>query len=179
MNLSHALASALPRPGYNAQRPYCFSLTLPTGQMSFFQAGTEDLVQEWVATCNYWAARRSRPPLPGGVGNVEYGWSRLLEADVVPERDDTMSLRSNRSGRSRMSMQATLARRNGGTMVDRMHIAEWRAPQASLFPSPLDEEAQMESLQKHVLALHAELGTHKALEEPMGVMVSMKRTHYG
>ena len=176
MNLSHALASALPPPGYNSSRPYCFSLTLPAGEMSFFQAGTDDLVQEWVSTCNYWAARRSRPPLPGGLGNVEYGWNRLLDSaagNAVPKPEDAMSMRSNLSGHSRMSFQGTMGRRHGSAaLIERMHIAEWRAPQPSLIPSPLDEETQLESLQKHVQSLKQQLEEHTLLEEPMSRMVS-------
>lgn len=34
---------------------------------------------EWVSTCNYWAARESKEPLMGGVGNLEYGWGACLE----------------------------------------------------------------------------------------------------
>jgi hypothetical protein len=143
--------------------------------MSFFQAGTEELVQEWVATCNYWAARRSRPPLPGGVSNVEYGWNRFVEVtEGQAEHDDAKSFRSERSVRSRLSMQATRGRRNGNAaIVERMHIADWRAPQASLIPSPLDEETQLESLQKHLQLLHKELEQHTLLEEPMSQMVGI------
>ena len=45
-------------------------LTLANGALYFFQAGTEELVNEWVQTCNYWAARQSKEPLPGGVSNM-------------------------------------------------------------------------------------------------------------
>lgn len=76
-NLAHSLAHSLPPPGYNRSRPHCFVLTLSTDAVYFFQAGTEDLVNEWVSTCNYWAARTSKEPLSGGVSNMEYGWSRV------------------------------------------------------------------------------------------------------
>lgn len=95
--LAHTLANALPPPGYNRARPHVFALTLPSGAVYFFQAGTEDLVAEWVSTCNYWAARTSRQPLAGGVSNMEYGWNKVLphlddddeyEEDVETYRDD-------------------------------------------------------------------------------------------
>jgi PH/SEC7 domain-containing protein len=50
-------------------------LTLANGGAYFFQAGTEELVNEWVSTCSYWAARTSKEPLAGGVSNMEYGWN--------------------------------------------------------------------------------------------------------
>ncbi len=107
------------------------------------------------------------------------------------DRDETRSVMSNRSGRSRMSIQHTLGRRtfnsgvgsglgsgggygggNGGGGGDRVHIADWKAPQASLIPSPLEEEAQMEALQRHIVGLRKELDHHKSFEEPMGKLVS-------
>ena len=170
MNLSHALASALPPPGYNTQRPWCFSLTLHNGEMSFFQAGTEDLVQEWVSTCNYWAARRSRPPLPGGVSNLDYGWKALESSDQPEDHTDSQSVFSNRSAKSRLSMHRTLGRRN--MPAERNYLSDWKAPQPSLIPSKLDEEAQLESLQKHSQSLIKELTAHKALEAPLAKFVS-------
>ena len=170
INLSHAIASALPKPGYNTARPYCFSITLPAGEMSFYQAGTEDLVQEWVSTCNYWAARRSRPPLQGGVSNMEYGWNRVGDTD---DRDDTMSLMSNRSGRSRIGAVGTIGRRSFGNL-DKVHINDWKPAQPALTPSQLDEEAQLESLQKYIKTLIVDLEAHKSLEEPMKRLVSSK-----
>ncbi|PWZ01467.1 hypothetical protein BCV70DRAFT_158783 [Testicularia cyperi] len=83
VQLAHCLANALPPPGYNRQRPHVFALTLPGGRVYFFQTGHEELVHEWVSTCNYWAARQSKEPLPGGVSNMEYGWNKVL-----PQMDD-------------------------------------------------------------------------------------------
>lgn len=133
--------------------------------MSFYQAGTEDLVEEWVSTCNYWAARRSRPPLQGGVSNMEYGWNRVGDSD---DRDDTMSVMSNKSGRSRIG---TLGRRSFGNL-DKIHINDWKPAQPTLMPSKLDEEAQLETLQTYTKSLVADLEAHKGLEEPMKRLVS-------
>jgi PH/SEC7 domain-containing protein len=135
--------------------------------MDFFQAGTDELVQEWVLTCNYWAARRSRPPLPGGVTNAEYGW-RSLESQTDDTKDDTVSLFSNKSSKSKLSFQNTISRRNTSII----NIADWQAPQASLVPSQLDEEAQLESLQKHLDILVKELKQHKTYQEALSRLVS-------
>jgi hypothetical protein len=120
-SLAHSLANSLPPPGYNRSRPHVFALTLPNGNVFFFQTGHEELVQEWVSTCNYWAARHSREPLAGGVSNMEYGWNKVLPSDVREDDDghshvdsisparrtstynsnsDARSVRSGKSGKS-------------------------------------------------------------------------------
>ncbi|WOO77537.1 PH and SEC7 domain-containing protein [Vanrija pseudolonga] len=166
-SLMHAMAMALPKPGYSAQRPYCFTVTLPSGEISVFQAGTEELVAEWVATCNYWAARKSRQPLPGGVSNMEYGWSRALGHE---DFEDKASVRSARSGLSRLG--GLNARVRGAAAVpthgpDKIHINEWKPPPHATMPSTLDEEAQLDALLAYVQKLKEELEQHKAIEEPM------------
>ncbi len=130
INLAHTLSNVLPPPGYNKARPHVFALTLPGGAVFFFQAGHEELVHEWVSTCNYWAARQSKEPLAGGVSNMEYGWSKVLPSGYDEEQEeldgqsgtsdadhgarshqDAMSVRSGRSGRSSRS------KHNGGGSI--------------------------------------------------------------
>ncbi|GFZ49007.1 hypothetical protein JCM24511_06756 [Saitozyma sp. JCM 24511] len=175
LDLMHAMAAALPKPGYSAERPHCFSIVLPSGQTTFFQAGTEDLVSEWVATCNYWSARRSRQPLTGGVSNMEYGWQKVVpvyingasdehDRDHDHDHDDKASVRSGRSSMSKLG--GTYGRRTLAP-ADRMHINDWRPPMPASMPSPLDEEAQLEALQVYIESLKKELDEHKAIEEPM------------
>ena len=82
-------------------------LTLADGGVYFFQAGTEELVNEWVSTCNYWAARQSKEPLAGGVSNMEYGWNRVIdpltrvrsssEDKRTADNADSLSVKSGRS----------------------------------------------------------------------------------
>jgi PH/SEC7 domain-containing protein len=116
LSLAHALSSTLAPPGYNSSRPHCFVLTLAEGGSYFFEAGTPDLVSEWVSTCNYWSARYSKQPLSGGVSNMEYGWN-LVNApdsnDPTPplgntnrkssKDDDMEAISSIRSGKSAQS----------------------------------------------------------------------------
>ena len=73
--LRQTIASVLPPPGYSKTRPHVWALSLPTGAVHLFQAGTPDIVREFVSTANYWSARLSKEPLVGGVSNIEYGWS--------------------------------------------------------------------------------------------------------
>ena len=77
--LRQTIASALPPPGYSKTRANVWALSLPTGAVHFFEAGTSDIVREFVTTANYWSARLSKEPLTGGVSNVEYGWGECLD----------------------------------------------------------------------------------------------------
>ncbi|KAG6812608.1 hypothetical protein H0H92_001959 [Tricholoma furcatifolium] len=180
VHLAHSLAHSLPPPGYNRQRPYCMVLTMANGAVYFFQAGTEDLVNEWVSTCNYWAARTSKEPLAGGVSNMEYGWNRVAdtlthprsqsETDSIRDYTDAMSVKSGRSSRSRFG-----GWRDGASTVRAMHspwgertsINDWKAPLPPIVSSVHDEETQLEALRKHVSSMKKDLEKHNDLREPM------------
>ena len=158
-------------------------LTLASGAVYFFQAGTEELVNEWVQTCNYWAARQSKEPLAGGVSNMEYGWNRVSEVlqhgrsvsddESIHVRDftDNASVRSGRSNHSRFGRikEGAATLRVGNS--DRTHINEWKPPLAPSVPSTQDEEAQLEALKKHVSVLMKELQEHNLLRGPMMALV--------
>ena len=165
----HAIAAILPKSGLGADRPHSFSMTYPNGQIDLFSAGTEDLVVEWTATANYWAARKSRQPLKGGVSNMEYGWTRALET-AANDQEDKFSVKSGRSNFSKIG--GTYGRRAAGGMAEKMHINDWKSPPPATMPSPLDEESQLEVLITYVRSLVEELEGHKAIEEPMSRMVS-------
>lgn len=183
--LAHSLAHALPPPGYNRQRPHCMVLTLSNGGVYFFQAGTEELVNEWVQTCNYWAARQSKEPLIGGVSNMEYGWNRVMDPvtrvrsvseDNFSQRDeneDGLSVKSGRSGRSRLKDIAATVRADKSPYADRTFINEWKPPMPPSVPSNHDEETQLEALQKHVAYLKTELKQHNELRTPMTNLVCL------
>ncbi|KAF8332104.1 uncharacterized protein EI90DRAFT_3056571 [Cantharellus anzutake] len=178
--LAHSLAHSLPPPGYNRQRPYCFVLTLGSGAVFFFQAGTEELVNEWVSTCNYWAARQSKEPLSGGVSNMEYGWNRLSNQNdddaandlrAQKDRTDTFSIRSGKSAklskRSWGDLPGTVRSPHHYIPPDRMFIHDWRPPLPPALASTHDEETQLEALQKQVVVLKKELAQHNDLRSPM------------
>ncbi|KAI0081910.1 hypothetical protein K474DRAFT_1655788 [Panus rudis PR-1116 ss-1] len=176
IQLAHSLAHALPPPGYNRQRPHCMVLTLSNGASYFFQAGTEELVNEWVSTCNYWAARQSKEPLAGGVSNMEYGWNRVMdpvtrarsasEDQNTHHDDDAASVRSGRSRFSKKDFAATM-RADKSPWHDRIVINEWKPPMPPSVSSMHDEETQLEALRKHVAALKDELQEHNELRTPM------------
>lgn len=192
--LAHSLAHILPPPGYS-RRPNVFVLTLATGTAFFFQAGTEELANEWVSTCNYWAARQSKEPLSGGVSNMEYGWSRVEDegwSDSMSGMEspvDSMSRPSTakdrgsdtfsiRSGRSRLggvggfsTLKASSFASAAGTLADRIYINDWRAPMHSTVASNNDEEGQLEALQKQTERLKTDMKKHRDLQAPMLALV--------
>ena len=162
-------------------------LTLANGGVYFFQAGTEELVNEWVSTCNYWAARQSKEPLVGGVSNMEYGWNRVVdpvtrgrsvsEDDYTSYKDtDSQSVRSGRSGRSRFKDMAATVRADKSPWADRTFINEWKPPLPPSVPSAHDEETQLEALQKHVSHLKDDLQQHNELRGPMIQLVRAVQT---
>lgn len=141
-------------------------------------------MNEWVSTCNYWAARQSKEPLSGGVSNMEYGWNRLLhqaddtiQDDPPSQRDrtDTFSIKSGRSVKlSKKSWGDLPGTRNPHipSSADRMLIHEWRPPLPPTMPSTHDEEAQLEALQNQVASLKKDLAQHNDMRRPMQELVS-------
>ncbi|TPX36173.1 hypothetical protein SmJEL517_g01436 [Synchytrium microbalum] len=88
--LLHALSISHPEPGYSSSRPHVFSLHLNDGSTMLFQVPSLQSLNMWVRAINYWAARRSREPLRGGIGNMEYGWGKILsdrKARLAEERE--------------------------------------------------------------------------------------------
>lgn len=186
LTLAHALASALPS-GYNRQRPHAFVLTLSGRSSYFFQAGTGDLVAEWVSTCNYWAARLSKEPYTGGVSNMEYGWNRVrLDDDDRPlppaadDRDDRGSIRSGFSGhstfsrRNKLGFQHSLGQAGAAPSSnphDRIFVADWKTPQLPATASSLGEQGQLDSLKRTASNMQGELERHNKLRKPMLALV--------
>ncbi|SJK97632.1 uncharacterized protein ARMOST_00885 [Armillaria ostoyae] len=187
VHLTHSLAHALPPPGYNRDRPYCMVLTLSDGGVYFFQAGTEELVNEWVSTCNYWAARTSKEPLAGGVSNMEYGWNRVTDSihgrshsDTESTKDDSMSVMSGRSSHNRFGGWrdgASTVRASRSPWADRVYINEWKPPLPPTVSSEHDEETQMEALKKHVESMKKDLKKHNELREPMLALYQARATN--
>ncbi|KAJ1927658.1 hypothetical protein EC988_010221, partial [Linderina pennispora] len=62
VSLRHTLTQMMPPPGYSRSRPHVFALQLPSGGVYLFQTASEVELRDWVAACNYWAARESKAP---------------------------------------------------------------------------------------------------------------------
>lgn len=173
-------------------------LTLSSGSSWFFQAGTEELVHEWVSTCNYWAARLSKEPLTGGVSNMEYGWNAVLPTPASPdpaggegddaaeeELEEVRSTRSGKSVRSTRSYQSRLSKRGASAFAqfaspgtynpnDRLNISEWTPPQPPSAASTLSEEDQYKALQRYQKTLQGDLEVHNELRGPMARLYSSR-----
>ncbi|KAF5385740.1 hypothetical protein D9615_002519 [Tricholomella constricta] len=145
-------------------------------------AGTEELVNEWVSTCNYWAARTSKEPLAGGVSNMEYGWNRVADpyshgrsqsdTESVKDYSDAISVRSGRSGRSTRSRfgwrdGAATVRATHSPWAEKTLINDWKPPLPPTVSSVHDEETQLDALRKHVSAMKKDLERHNDHREPM------------
>ncbi|TFK25728.1 Sec7 domain GEF [Coprinopsis marcescibilis] len=185
VHLSHSLAHPLPPPGYNRQRPHCMVLTLGNGGVYFFQAGTEELVNEWVSTCNYWAARTSKEPLTGGVSNMEYGWNRVVDVNGqrtsisqseshynAMDGSDGVSIKSGKSGHSKFKWRGdgSSTVRGSSPWSEKIFINDWKPPMPPSVSSVHDEESQLEALRKHVSSLKKDLELHNELREPMAAL---------
>ncbi|KAG4098112.1 hypothetical protein H8356DRAFT_939568 [Neocallimastix lanati (nom. inval.)] len=75
---------------FSALRKNVFSLKLSSGSTYLFEAANEDMMKEWVNALNFWAARKSKEPLRGAVGNMEYGWNQVekIEKLKVPTEEE-------------------------------------------------------------------------------------------
>ncbi|KAL9103257.1 MAG: hypothetical protein Q9163_001679 [Psora crenata] len=178
--LRQSLASGLPEPGYSKARPHVWALSLPTGAIHLFQAGTPEIVKEFVATANYWSARLSKEPLVGGVSNIEYGWSSsVINTALIHPVENTPastsvsgtrpSLQSSiRSGRSSMDQGSYRPKLPG----DKIMINDWTPPPQSMVASALMEVDQLKALSNYVKNIDEELQKHNELRGAVLLAVS-------
>ena len=176
--LRHAIASALPPPGYSKTRPYVWALSLPTGAVHLFSVGTPDIVKEFVTTANFWSARLSKEPMMGGISNMEYGWSDTVvnRALIGNDSSSRVNMASPRPS-TQLSMRSSLDHGGGARPRlpgDRVYINEWQPPQQSMFASQLLEVDQLKALQTYVNNVEEELQKHNELRGPMLLAFSTK-----
>jgi Pleckstrin homology domain len=149
--LRQTMAAALPPPGYSKSRQYVWMLTLPSGAVFVFEAGTQELVKEWISCANYWAARTSKEPLKAAVSNMEWGWGDCLISSDDDVTDDGRSVTES-NPRSTFEAQrspvsngkATYGGDSRALKGDRVLIREWKPPQPSLMASSLKERDQLQ-----------------------------------
>lgn len=189
-SLRQTIASALPPPGFSRTRPHVWALSLPTGAVHLFHAGTPEIVKEFVTTANYWAARLSKEPLVGGVSNVEYGWSDAVintalttpsggaaapQPVIVPGHHHRPSLQSSIRSSLDQGQSSTKPRLPG----DKVPIHEWAPPTQSLMASALLEIDQFSALSSYVAKLEIELEKHNELRAPMTLAFSPRHVNAG
>ncbi|KAL4894329.1 hypothetical protein BDV59DRAFT_176233 [Aspergillus ambiguus] len=175
--LRQTIASALPPPGYSKSRPHVWALSLPTGAVHLFQAGTPDIVREFVSSANYWSARLSKEPLIGGISNIEYGWSDAVINNALVHTDSGRAPAS--ASGTRPSLQSSIRSsidQQGGVRpklpADRVHISDWAPPQQSMMASALTEADQLKALQTYVKNVEDELQRHNELRSAMTLAFS-------
>ncbi|KAL2816821.1 hypothetical protein BDW59DRAFT_152963 [Aspergillus cavernicola] len=169
--LRQSIASALPPPGYSKSRPHVWALSLPTGAVHLFQAGTPEIVREFVSSANYWSARLSKEPLIGGISNIEYGWSDAVINSALINPDANRSPPS--SSGARPSIQSSIRSSIDQQVVrpklpaDRVIISDWSPPQQSMMAANLSEADQLKALQDYVKKVEDELQRHNELRSAM------------
>lgn len=145
-NLYHCLAEKLPVPkiGNTNKLTYPFSVSLPGQGLLVFDAGTEEIREEYIYTINYWASRLSKEPLSGEqVSNIEYGWGYPIEAIENAEGEIT--------------------RVPGQLPGDRAIIGQWQPTVSSMVVSDLNEDHQLGNISAYVEKLEADKAAHKAI----------------
>ncbi|OBZ88605.1 PH and SEC7 domain-containing protein C11E3.11c [Choanephora cucurbitarum] len=164
--LNHTLSNPLPPPGYNRQRPHVFALQQSDGGVYLFQVASAEQAQEWVMTCNYWAARESKQNVDTGVGNMEYGWGDCL-GDVVMDLD-AMHQGYDQTFHLHSALQDP----------DSIMIQDWIPPTPTMVSSQLDEEKQFESLQQHLVYLNNEINYHRDIKSKVFIKFPVKCHNY-
>lgn len=96
-----------------------WSLKLPSGGVIAFLAGTREIADEYVYTCNYWAARVSREPLVEAVSSSEFGWGKPLDfifgyGDVKSSDSSSSSISASNQGGGTGSGDSGVKARGGG-----------------------------------------------------------------
>lgn len=178
--LRHTIASALPPPGYSKARPHVWALSLPTGAVHLFQAGTPEIVREFVSTANYWSARLSKEPLVGGVSNIEYGWSERVINPALMDEPRSPSISQGR--RPSMSQSIRTSFDQGSSRLrlpgDRVIISDWIPPTQSMTASQLLEVDQLRALQLYVANINEELRKHNQLQHLMSLAFTNRQSNH-
>ncbi|KAI0225447.1 hypothetical protein L0F63_001117 [Massospora cicadina] len=167
--LRHCLAVTLPPPGYSASRPHVFALQLPSGGVYLFQATSAELVSAWVVICNFWAARESKEPLPGGICSVDYGWGTAFGGENVEDDDRLTRLPAPDRHQPVSSRQLF---NDMPPARSPPNIQEWRP-----LPCPCEDD-QLEALLRQIATLDGELVEHMELRGVIHRRVPPRSPHY-
>lgn len=127
-----------------------WSLTLPNYGLLLFRAGTRDIAQEFVYSCNYWAAALSKEPLVEAVSSTEYGWNKPVEI-LRAKKAENPNYRPHISSGSFDVI-----------IIDgqKIQVKEWKPPVSSSVHSILDEKQQIDSLKHYIETVESSLTKH-------------------
>uniref|UniRef100_A0A060SZR0 ARAD1C10340p n=1 Tax=Blastobotrys adeninivorans TaxID=409370 RepID=A0A060SZR0_BLAAD len=157
-NLCHTLAQEHPAPKTSKGFSALWSLTLPQRGLLVFQAGTQEIAQEYVYTCNYWAGRLSKEPFEDPVSSQEFGWGILSD-----DKSDVKSVSGSIAG----SISGRRGAKGHELPGDRLVIKEWRPSGHSLIVSDLNEEVQLNNLKSYIDNAEHKLDEHNKLRTKM------------
>ncbi|KAJ3277325.1 hypothetical protein HK104_003400, partial [Borealophlyctis nickersoniae] len=171
LNLLHSHTHIIPPPGYSHQRPHVLRVRLSNNNTYLFHAPTAEACTAWARSITYWAARRSKEPLRGGVGSLEYGWGVVKSLPAKEhEREgrdavelDAGSMKSATEG-SEMGDDGML----DAAAMKKMKIVEWTPPGGlGMVVSGLSESDQLLSMRRQLSHVAADLASHDAVRAPM------------
>jgi hypothetical protein len=152
-----------------------FAIQQSHGGVYLFQAGSQSQVNEWASACNYWAARQSKEPLPGGVSNMEYGWGNCLHDVIVNLDEDEVLKKEHPIG---VNQQQQHQQENAlGSFSDIM-VYDWRPPAPPTVASTLDEHEQYSALQKHLNMLNGDINEHREIKKKMMIRFPTKHPQH-
>ncbi|KAJ3034494.1 hypothetical protein HDV00_004995 [Rhizophlyctis rosea] len=150
-NLLHCHCTIIPAPGYSDLRPHVFILRLSNNHTYYFHAPSAESVRAWVRVVTYWSARRSKEPLKGGVGSMEYGWgvvARELEDKGKSGAEGAADVGKDKKGEAR-----------------KVKVVEWTPPGGlGMVVSSLQEDQQLHSMRRQLEHVERELVSHNALQ---------------
>ncbi|KAG8529116.1 uncharacterized protein KY384_005751 [Bacidia gigantensis] len=170
--LRYSYAAVLPSQVISRSRPYIWALTEATGSLHHFQAGTPEIVQEFVTTANYWSARLSQVPYGMPATNLEFGWSRraLYTRPTRPssKHSRSASISSPRPSTVGSSRYDKVEGRASTEKSDRgIFVCEWEIPRLPAFPSKLMEVDQKNAMARYLKSAREELQKHNELWTPI------------
>ncbi|KAI8898071.1 hypothetical protein BC833DRAFT_591154 [Globomyces pollinis-pini] len=168
---------------HGSGRNHCFSLHLADNRIFVFHCPNEDSLNAWTTTINYWAARKSREPMRGGIGNVDYGWNNVNLESSDKERGYSMDATINRqrerittgtrSHSSDTNSQTSYVQSVGNFKKSKLKLAKWEEPSISYrLVSSKNEIQQLESMKKQLEIIKKEIEDHESCHSPMIKMFS-------
>ncbi|ORY84398.1 hypothetical protein BCR37DRAFT_391979 [Protomyces lactucae-debilis] len=164
--LNQAVAFKLSTKAYK-DHAHVWSLITANGQRHAFATGTQDLVEEWVTTANYWAGRVSKEPLLGAVGSAEYGWGEQMAALLAEQESSPAVPRTASSSRSKK-----------GAPGDHIVIQEWQPEPPSSTISSLPVTEQIVALTRFLAAIEEELKQHQAMQASLPQLLSPRTENF-
>lgn len=132
-----------------------WSLNLPNQAVLLFLAGTKEIAEEYVYSCNYWAARVSKEPLVEPVSSMEFGWERPMEILEEHKKEETVP------NVTPVSFDVL------NIDNERIQVKEWKPPVQSTAHCTYGEDEQLKSLKTYIDTVKEALEKHSSIRGDM------------